>query len=68
MGDEPTGGDMCPRDLWGFCWIALWHPADCGGVSDENGGSVRCPETREEAEGRLEAARQHRLAEVRGDA
>lgn len=51
--------DHCPRDQWGFCWIAIWHPDDCGGMSDENGGPVRCPETQEEAQGRMEAARQH---------
>lgn len=55
---------FCPRDRFGFCWIALWNPGDCGGVSDERGGPVRCPETPEEAEGRMEAARLHRIAEV----
>jgi hypothetical protein len=57
-------GKWCPRDEFGFCWIALWHPDDCGGLSDENGGSVRCPETEEEMRGRGEAARQHRIAEI----
>lgn len=58
--------DHCPRDVHGFCWIALWQPAECGGVSDRDGGAVRCPETPEEAQGRMEAARQHRIAEVAG--
>lgn len=55
----------CPRDQHGFCWLALWNPDDCGGVSDDRGGSVRCPETREEAEGRKEAARQAAIARAR---
>lgn len=64
----PRDGKWCPRDSCGFCWIALWNPADCGGVSDESGGPVRCPETAEEAQGRMEAARQHRIEEVRANA
>lgn len=69
MADDPkttpaATGQHCPRDCFGFCWIALWNPDDCGGVSDERGGSVRCPETPEEAQGRMEAARLHRIKEV----
>ena len=57
--------DHCPRDAFGFCWIALWQPEECGSVSDERGSPVRCPETREEADGRMEAARLHRIEEIR---